>query len=167
MRETPSVPFDPLVARWFAARFGGPTPPQREGWAAIAAGRHALIAAPTGSGKTLAAFLWAIDGLVRAARDGTLEDGTRVVYVSPLKALGNDIEKNLAQPLAEIRDLAATEGIGLDQIRIAVRSGDTTPSERQAMLRHPPHVLITTPESLYILLTADKSRRMLAGARTL
>ena len=161
------MPFDPLVARWFAARFGGPTPPQREGWAAIAAGRHALIAAPTGSGKTLAAFLWAIDGLVRAARDGTLEDGTRVVYVSPLKALGNDIEKNLAQPLAEIRELAATEGIGLDQIRIAVRSGDTTPSERQAMLRHPPHVLITTPESLYILLTADKSRRMLAGARTL
>ncbi|MBU6283821.1 DEAD/DEAH box helicase, partial [bacterium] len=99
----PPVDFDPLVARWFAGRFGSPTPPQRDGWAAIAAGRHALIAAPTGSGKTLAAFLWAIDGLVRDARAGTLEDATRVVYVSPLKALGNDVEKNLARPLAEIR----------------------------------------------------------------
>ncbi|MFM7735271.1 MAG: DEAD/DEAH box helicase, partial [Alphaproteobacteria bacterium] len=160
------VDFDPLVARWFAGRFGSPTPPQRDGWAAIAAGRHALIAAPTGSGKTLAAFLWAIDGLVRDARAGTLEDGTRVVYVSPLKALGNDVEKNLARPLAEIREIAVAEGVPLDDIRIAVRSGDTTSSERQAMLRRPPHVLITTPESLFILLTADKGRRMLSGART-
>ncbi len=163
---TTPVDFDPLVARWFAGRFGSPTPPQRDGWAAIAAGRHALIAAPTGSGKTLAAFLWAIDGLVRDARAGTLEDATRVVYVSPLKALGNDVEKNLARPLAEIRELAAAEGIPLDDVRIAVRSGDTTSSERQAMLRRPPHVLITTPESLFILLTAERGRRMLSGART-
>ncbi len=160
------VRFDPLVEGWFRAFFGRPTPPQEAGWRAIAAGRDTLIAAPTGSGKTLAAFLWAIDGLVRAARDGRLEDATCVVYVSPLKALGNDIEKNLAVPLAAIRERAAEAGVDLAEIRVAVRTGDTPAAQRQSMLKHPPHVLITTPESLYILLTSEKSREMLRGART-
>ncbi|MCC6848617.1 MAG: DEAD/DEAH box helicase [Deltaproteobacteria bacterium] len=166
--SAPTLPleFDPLVAGWFADRFGAPTPPQAEGWRAIAAGRDVLVAAPTGSGKTLAAFLWAIDGLVRTARAGALADETAVVYVSPLKALGNDIRKNLEQPLAEIRARAFAAGIQLPEIRVAVRTGDTSRSERQAMVRTPPHILITTPESLYILLTADKSRRALAAART-
>jgi len=158
--------FDPLVAGWFAERFGAPTPPQAEGWAAIASGRDVLVAAPTGSGKTLAAFLWAIDGLVRRARAGVLEDRTSVVYVSPLKALGNDIRKNLEEPLAAIRARARAAGLGLPEIRAAVRSGDTPARERQAMVRRPPHVLITTPESLYILLTAERSRQALAGAET-
>ena len=163
---TPGVRFDPLVAGWFADSFRGATPPQEAGWQKIAAGRDTLIAAPTGSGKTLAAFLWAIDELVREARAGTLADATSVVYVSPLKALGNDIEKNLAVPLAAIRERADAAGVDLQGIRVAVRSGDTPQSERQAMLKHPPHVLITTPESLYILLTAEKSRLMLQSART-
>ncbi|MEB2286157.1 MAG: DEAD/DEAH box helicase [Myxococcales bacterium] len=158
--------FDPFVAGWFTERFRTPTPPQAAGWRAIAAGRDALIAAPTGSGKTLAAFLWAIDRLVRRARAGDLADETTVVYVSPLKALGNDIRKNLEQPLAEIRARALATGVHLPEIRVAVRSGDTPRRERQAMVRKPPHILITTPESLYILLTADKSRRALASART-
>ncbi len=160
------VGFDPLVAEWFTARFAAPTPPQQAGWGAIAAGRDALIAAPTGSGKTLAAFLWAIDELVRHARSGWLDDRTHVVYVSPLKALGNDIHRNLEEPLAEIRARALAAGHALPPIRVAVRSGDTPPSERQAMTKHPPHILITTPESFYILLTAEKSRRALADART-
>jgi ATP-dependent Lhr-like helicase len=158
--------FDSLVAGWFESRFTGPTPPQEAGWHAIAAGDDTLIAAPTGSGKTLAAFLWAIDGLVRAARGGHLGDETAVVYVSPLKALGNDIEKNLAGPLAEMRERSRAAGEELPEIRVAVRSGDTPQSQRQAMLRHPPHILITTPESFYILLTAERSRQMLATART-
>jgi len=143
--------FSPATAAWFAAAFAEPTPAQEGAWSAIGAGADTLVIAPTGSGKTLAAFLWAIDGLVRDGLTGDLPDETRVVYVSPLKALGNDVEKNLARPLAEIRELAAAEGIPLDDVRIAVRSGDTTSSERQAMLRRPPHVLITTPESLFIL----------------
>ncbi|MCC6763141.1 MAG: DEAD/DEAH box helicase [Deltaproteobacteria bacterium] len=163
---THALEFDPLVAGWFAERFRAPTPPQTEGWRAIAAGRDVLIAAPTGSGKTLAAFLWAIDRLVRTARSGGLVDETTVVYVSPLKALGNDIRKNLEQPLAEIRARAFATGVHLPEVRVAVRTGDTPRSERQAMVRKPPHVLITTPESLYILLTADKSRAALASART-
>jgi ATP-dependent helicase Lhr and Lhr-like helicase len=158
--------FDSLVAGWFESRFTGPTPPQEAGWRAIAAGSDTLIAAPTGSGKTLAAFLWAIDELVRAARTGALGDETSVVYVSPLKALGNDIEKNLAAPLAEMRERAQAAGEALPEIRVAVRSGDTPQAQRQAMLRHPPHILITTPESLYILLTAERSREMLSRART-
>lgn len=157
--------FDPLLEGWFVDRFGEPTPPQALGWNAIAAGRDTLIAAPTGSGKTLAAFLWAIDGLVRSAREGRLES-TTVLYVSPLKALGNDIEKNLAVPLRAVRERADDEGVDLQDIRVAVRSGDTPASERQSMLRRPPHILITTPESLYILLTAEKSRRMLRTVDT-
>ncbi|MFQ5667204.1 MAG: DEAD/DEAH box helicase, partial [Candidatus Binatia bacterium] len=161
-----NVPFHPLVARWFTDRFGAPTAPQAAGWTRIAAGTDTLIAAPTGSGKTLAAFLWAINGLVGAATAGRLQDRTSIVYVSPLKALGNDIQKNLQEPLSEIQQLAATTGTALAPIRALVRSGDTPAYERQLMLKRPPHILITTPESLYILLTAEGSRRMLAGAHT-
>jgi ATP-dependent Lhr-like helicase len=160
------VPFSPLVAHWFAERFGTPTPAQEAGWPAIAAGADTLIAAPTGSGKTLAAFLWSVDRLVRAALAGTLEARTSVVYVSPLKALGNDVQRNLAGPLAELGACAAAAGTPLPEIRVLVRSGDTPARERQAMTRRPPHILITTPESLYILLTAEGSRRFLAGADT-
>ena len=161
-----SVPFSPLVSRWFDARFGTPTPAQEGGWPAIARGADTLIAAPTGSGKTLAAFLWSLDRLLRTAAAGGLEDRTDVIYVSPLKALGNDVQRNLAGPLAEMRALAEEGGAPLPEIRAFVRSGDTPPAERQAMGRRPPHILVTTPESLYILLTAEGSRRWLGGART-
>ena len=160
------MPFHPVVRQWFSERFGQPTAPQEEGWSHISQGTDTLIAAPTGSGKTLAAFLWSIDLLVREAEAGKLEEKTSVVYVSPLKALGNDIEKNLSQPLAEIQSLAETMGISLSAIRVAVRSGDTPGHERRLMLRHPPHILITTPESLYILLTAEQSRKFLKTAET-
>src|SRR5262249_48430337 len=163
------IPFHPLVRRWFAENFSaGPTAAQRAGWAHIAEGRATLIAAPTGSGKTLAAFLWSINRLVERGLAGGLEDRTSVVYVSPLKALGNDIEKNLRVPLAGIMKLAEAEGLFLQlpEIRIAVRSGDTPAAERQAMIRRPPHILITTPESLYILLTSENGRRILSGAET-
>ncbi|MDR7418272.1 MAG: DEAD/DEAH box helicase [Armatimonadota bacterium] len=157
--------FHPLVSRWFNQRFGDPTPPQAQGWAAIAEGRDTLIAAPTGSGKTLAAFLWAINGLIETAATGRLPDETVVVYVSPLKALGNDIQKNLQEPLSGIRRFAGAESVTLPEIRVAVRSGDTPAAERGRMLRRPPHILITTPESLYILLTAERSRALLRTAR--
>jgi ATP-dependent Lhr-like helicase len=157
--------FLPFVRRWFAETFAEPTPPQRDGWDAIASGRDTLIVAPTGSGKTLAAFLWTLDQLHRLAVDGTLEDRVYVVYVSPLRALNNDIEKNLQQPLAGIRAATAGAGLDLPPIRVAVRTGDTLASARQAMTRRPPHVLITTPESLFILLTTERFRPALAGAR--
>src|SRR5437588_864072 len=157
--------FHPLVARWFNDTFGAPTPAQSEGWGAIAGARDTLIAAPTGSGKTLAAFLWAINELVTAAASGELRDETSVVYVSPLKALGNDIHKNLTVPLAAIRKLAEEDGTPLPEIRMAVRSGDTPAAERNLMVRRPPHILITTPESLYILLTAERSRAFLVNTR--
>ncbi len=159
------IPFHPLVSRWFAQRFAAPTPPQSLGWERIAEGRDTLIAAPTGSGKTLAAFLWSINGLVETATAGALPDETAVIYVSPLKALGNDIHKNLQEPLEGIRRLAAAEGVALPEIRVAVRSGDTPAGERSRMVRRPPHILITTPESLYILLTAERSRQFLRTAR--
>jgi ATP-dependent Lhr-like helicase len=159
--------FHPLIQRWFAERFQYPTLAQQQGWECIAAGQSTLIAAPTGSGKTLAAFLWSIDRLIKQALAGELGECTSVVYVSPLKALGNDIAKNLQAPLAEIYDLAGREGILLPTIRVAVRSGDTPAHERQAMVRRPPHILITTPESLYILLTASRSREFLKTAETL
>ena len=159
--------FHPLVQAWFEGRFDGPTEAQTRGWPAIAKGRHTLIAAPTGSGKTLAAFLTCLDGLVRAGLDGGLPDRTEVVYVSPLKALSNDIERNLNEPLAGIAALAESAGTPLPEIRVAVRTGDTPQSRRQAMAKRPPHVLITTPESLYILLTSESGRRALEGVRTL
>jgi ATP-dependent Lhr-like helicase len=156
--------FHPIVAAWFTERFGPPTPAQAGGWPAIASGEDTLIAAPTGSGKTLAGFLWAINALLL---DGApLPDRTSVVYVSPLKALGNDVHTNLLGPLAEIRERADAAGITLPEIRIAVRSGDTPAADRARMSRRPPHILITTPESLYILLTADGSRAFLEDART-
>src|SRR5271165_5633443 len=156
----------PLVREWFCRRFGTPTEPQEQGWPEILAGRTTLICAPTGSGKTLAAFLICIDRLVRKAIAGELRDATEVLYVSPLKALGNDIQKNLEIPLGEILALAGERGLLMPEIRTAVRTGDTLPPERRAMLKRPPHILVTTPESLYILLTADKSRAILRDVET-
>src|SRR5580704_5150580 len=156
----------PLVQDWFAGRFLTPTEPQIEGWPSILAGKATLISAPTGSGKTLAAFLVCIDALVRKALRGELEDRTEVLYVSPLKALGNDIQKNLETPLGEILQLAGQRGALMPEIRTAVRTGDTLAHERRAMLVRPPHILVTTPESLYILLTAAKSREVLRTVET-
>src|SRR6202035_251367 len=147
-------------------RFGTPTEPQEQGWPHILAGRTTLISAPTGSGKTLAAFLACIDRLVRKALAGHLHDRTEVLYVSPLKALGNDIQKNLEVPLSEILQMAGERGLLMPEIRTAVRTGDTLMHERRAMLKRPPHILVTTPESLYILLTADKSRAILRDVET-
>jgi ATP-dependent Lhr-like helicase len=147
-------------------KFGTPTEPQEQGWPHILAGRTTLISAPTGSGKTLAAFLACIDRLVRKALAGDLSDRTEVLYVSPLKALGNDIQKNLEGPLSEILALAGERGLLMPEIRTAVRTGDTLQPERRAMLKRPPHILVTTPESLYILLTADKSRAILRDVET-
>ena len=156
----------PLVGEWFVSRFGTPTEPQEQGWPHILAGRTTLISAPTGSGKTLAAFLACIDRLVRKALAGHLSDRTEVLYVSPLKALGNDIQKNLEIPLGEILELAGERGLLMPEIRTAVRTGDTLQPERRAMLKRPPHILVTTPESLYILLTSDKSRAILRDVQT-
>ena len=158
--------FHPAVATWFERRFGEPTPPQIEGWPAIREGTHTLIASPTGSGKTLAAFLCAIDDLVqRGLREG-LEDRVSVLYISPLKALSNDIEKNLRAPLEGIR--STLEDLGYDdiEIRTAVRTGDTPSHLRTKMVKKPPHIFVTTPESLYILLTSEGGRRMLSDVRT-
>src|SRR5688500_54184 len=156
--------FHPVLQSWWASRFGEPTAAQLEGWSAIRRGADNLLAAPTGSGKTHAAFLTSIDRLFREGLERELPDEVRVVYVSPLKALSADIHKNLAEPRREIRALA--EGLGFPPVRItaAVRSGDTPQSERAAMLRTPPHILVTTPESLYLLLTAERSRQMLKSA---
>ncbi len=163
-----SIPgFHPAVAGWFSDRFEAPTPAQRRGWAAIRSGQNTLIAAPTGSGKTLAAFLNAVDELYREGEErGGLPDQTRVLYVSPLKALSADIHRNLAEPRREIRRKAAALGSSAVKITAAIRTGDTSSSERQAMLRRPPHILVTTPESLYLLLTARRSREVLATVRT-
>jgi len=159
--------FHPAVRAWFTRRFAGPTDPQRHGWPAIAAGQHTLITAPTGSGKTLAAFLWAIDALVQEAAAGTLQDRISVVYVSPLKALNNDIHRNLAEPLLGIREAAREAGLPLPDLRAAVRTGDTPAAERAAMGRRPPHILITTPESLFILLASERMRAALRPVRYL
>jgi ATP-dependent Lhr-like helicase len=158
--------FDPLIIEWFMRRFSAPTQPQIMGWPEIRSGHDVLISAPTGSGKTLSAFLICLDGLVRAARGESLPDETAVVYISPLKALSNDIRKNLDTPLAQIAALAAEKGIDLAPIRTAVRTGDTPMWERQQMGKQPPHILVTTPESFFILLTAEGSRRMLRTTRT-
>ncbi|HXW88470.1 MAG TPA: DEAD/DEAH box helicase [Streptosporangiaceae bacterium] len=160
--------FHPAVRAWFERRFpAGPTPPQAAGWAEIAAGRHTLIAAPTGSGKTLAAFLVCIDRIYRATAEGTESTaGPQVVYVSPLKALAVDIRQNLERPLAEIAEEAARLGMSAPDIRVSVRTGDTAAAERAAMLKRPPHFLITTPESLYLLITAERSRAMLRPVTT-
>ena len=157
-----SFRFHPAVARWFEQTFGSPTEPQVRGWPAIQSGRHVLISAPTGSGKTLAAFLASLDALFREGARTDLPDETQVVYVSPLKALSNDIRKNLQEPLAGIRALLReTEGRDID-VRAEVRTGDTTAAQRQALIKKPPHILVTTPESLYLLLTSESGRRHVA-----
>jgi ATP-dependent helicase Lhr and Lhr-like helicase len=160
--------FHPLVQQWFASRFSRVTEPQEAGWPLIRSGQDILISAPTGSGKTLAAFLHSLDSLVQQATAGTLADETQVLYVSPLKALSNDVRINLQVPLAEIGTLAHSRGIAkFPEIRVAVRTGDTPAWERQEMGKRAPHILVTTPESLFILLTAERSRKMLRTVRTL
>src|ERR1700751_322972 len=162
----PALLFHPAVAEWFEQSVAAPTAAQAEAWPVIQAGRHVLIAAPTGSGKTLAAFLAAIDALVRQGQEGRLKDETQIVYVSPLKALSNDIQRNLEAPLAGVREALRTQGLPDVDIRSWVRTGDTPTAERQRMGREPPHIVVTTPESLYILLGSDSGRKMLATART-
>jgi ATP-dependent Lhr-like helicase len=162
-----SFDFHPAVAHWFEQTFGSPTEPQLRGWPAIQSGRHVLISAPTGSGKTLAAFLASLDLLFREGEQTDLPDETHVVYVSPLKALSNDIRKNLQEPLAGIRALVReTNGREID-VRAEVRTGDTTAAQRQSLIKKPPHILVTTPESLYLLLTSESGRRILSTTRTL
>ncbi len=158
--------FHPAVAAWFRSRFPAPTPAQEQAWPAIQAGRNVLVAAPTGSGKTLSALLAALDALVREGQAGSLPDETRIVYVSPLKALSNDIESNLAAPLKGIRAELTRLGSRSVDIRTAVRTGDTPQTERARMRRQPPHIVVTTPESLYILLGSKSGRQMLASTRT-
>jgi len=162
----PESGFHAAVTHWVSQTFGSPTPCQAKAWPAIQSGQHTLVAAPTGSGKTLAAFLSAIDDLVRQSVAGTLGDTTAVVYVSPLKALSNDIERNLNVPLQCIHATLERDGIEHVPIRAALRTGDTPQVARAAMRRRPPHILVTTPESLYILLTSDSGREMLSHVRT-
>jgi ATP-dependent Lhr-like helicase len=158
--------FHPAVARWFEQTFGSPTEPQIRGWPEIQSGRHVLISAPTGSGKTLAAFLASLDLLFREGVASELPDETQIVYVSPLKALSNDIRKNLQEPLAGIRALLQQNGAREIDVRAEVRTGDTTAAQRRALIKKPPHILVTTPESLYLLLTSESGRKMLSTVRT-
>src|SRR5690242_19554502 len=158
--------FHPAVTRWFERTFPSATEPQLHAWPQIKQQRHTLIAAPTGSGKTLAAFLSAIDVLVRLGVEGKLDDTTHVIYVSPLKALSNDVQRNLQLPLEGIQTELRSMKLPEVNIRTLVRSGDTPASERTAMTKRPPHIVVTTPDSLYILLTSDGGRRMLETART-
>jgi len=159
--------FHPASRAWFASTLGQPTPAQADAWPAIQAGKHTLIAAPTGSGKTLAAFYAVIDRMVCEAQQKQLVTQTRVLYISPLKALSNDIERNLKQPLAGIEDELFLQGAHPADIRIAVRTGDTPQAERQKMLKNPPHILVTTPESIYLLLTSAHGRNMLRSVDTI
>jgi len=158
--------FHPVLHDWFVGKFRAPTDPQRLGWPSILADRHTLIAAPTGSGKTMSAFMVPLDRLFRRAVAGELVDAVDVLYVSPLKALSNDIRRNLVTPLIEIEAAAHAAGLAPQPIRVAVRTGDTPARERQQMLKRPPQILVTTPESLYLLLTSSKSREILRGVRT-
>lgn len=158
--------FHPAVAGWFQQQFPAPTPVQTRAWRAINSGEHTLITAPTGSGKTLAAFLAVIDGLIKRSVEEGLRDETCILYVSPLKALSNDIQKNLQAPLMGIRDGLLERGLADAPIRAGVRTGDTPQSERARMRKRPPHILVTTPESLYILLTSESGRNTLRSVRT-
>ena len=161
--------FSPYVREWFQATLGEPTPPQREGWPPIQRGENTLILAPTGSGKTLAAFLWGIDEIYHelAQTQGQPQTGVRLLYVSPLKALNHDVERNLRAPLVGIRNAALRLGMDLPELRVAVRTGDTPNAVRASMVHNPPHILITTPESLYLLLTSPRARHMFNLLRTL
>ncbi len=158
--------FHPAVRTWFERRFGAPTDAQAGGWPEIVAGRDTLISAPTGSGKTLAAFLVSIDRLIKDADAGTLDDSVHVVYISPLKALSSDIRRNLEEPLEAIAEVAKEMGLPEVRIRTALRTGDTTQHERQQIIKDPPHILITTPESLYLMVTAERSREILRNVKT-
>jgi ATP-dependent Lhr-like helicase len=162
----PLSQFHPIITVWFRNRFGTPTDVQARSWPAIRLQSDTLISAPTGSGKTLAAFLSCIDGLLKQALACDLKDHTQVVYVSPLKALSNDVQKNLQQPLAEISEGALAAGFLTPPIRVEVRTGDTPPWRRRQMVQRPPHILITTPESLFLLLTSEKSRVLFRHVRT-
>jgi ATP-dependent Lhr-like helicase len=157
--------FEPYVWDWFTSAFDAPSPPQVEAWPAIARGENTLVFSPTGSGKTLAAFLWCINDLFALAGRQELRDAVHVLYVSPLKALNNDIQKNLVEPLAGIRERAASAGLDLPEVRSQVRTGDTPPSERAQMAHHPPHIFITTPESLFIILSTEKMRQAFRAVR--
>src|SRR5690606_8955009 len=158
--------FHPAVAAWLQRAFGAPTPAQRDAWPLLAQGRDVLIAAPTGSGKTLAAFMAAIDALVRQSQQSPLPDKTFVVYISPLKALSNDIHRNLELPLAGISEELQKLGLDDHGIRTFVRTGDTPATSRQLMRKLPPHIVITTPESFYVLLGSESGRDMLRHVRT-
>ena len=158
--------FHPIISGWFRERFGSPTDPQRAGWPRIAAGEDVLIAAPTGSGKTLAAFLACLDALVKRALAAPLDDTIAILYISPLKALSNDVHRNLEAPLAELAVYAAKLGERFPEIRVATRTGDTPPAERAKMAKRPPHILVTTPESLYVLLTSASGRVALGSLHT-
>src|SRR3954469_15131890 len=165
-RIPPSLkPFHPLVRKWFTETLGAPSPPQREGWPAIANGSSTLILAPTGTGKTLTAFLWELNQLIVDGSENPLANAVHILYVSPLKALNNDIQRNLEQPLNELRDRCNAEGKPFPEIRVAVRTGDTPASARARMIRKSPHILITTPESLHIMLTSTRGRGMFGGVR--
>src|SRR6266487_1301194 len=157
--------FHPLVRRWFKETFGEPSDPQREGWPAIASGAHTLILAPTGTGKTLAAFLWELNEIIERGTKEPLPNAIHLLYISPLKALNNDIQRNLDQPLTQLREQFGAAGKKFPEIRIAVRTGDTPASARARMLRKSPHILITTPESLNIMLTSVRGRGMFNTAR--
>jgi len=157
--------FHPVVRKWFAESLGKPSEPQRKGWPAIASGGHTLILAPTGTGKTLAAFLWELNALIVEGMKQPLANGVHLLYISPLKALNNDIQRNLEMPLAELRRRFEAEGKSFPEIRVAVRTGDTPPSARARMLRKSPHILITTPESLNIMLTSVRGRGMFHSVR--
>jgi len=166
--RTPANPlasFHPLVREWFAETLGEPSAPQREGWPAIASGDDTLILAPTGTGKTLSAFLYELNALIIEGQAKPLANAVHMLYVSPLKALSNDIERNLAQPLAELKERFAAAGEHFPEIRVAVRTGDTSSAARARMLRRTPHILITTPESLHIMLTNIRSRTMFSALR--
>ena len=157
--------FHPIVRKWFAETLGKPSEPQRKGWPAIASGSHTLILAPTGTGKTLAAFLWELNALIVEGMKKPLANGVHLLYISPLKALNNDIQRNLEIPLAELRERFEEAGKEFPEIRVAVRTGDTPASARARMLRKSPHILITTPESLNIMLTSLRGRGMFSATR--
>src|ERR671927_665104 len=158
-------PFHPHIRRWFKETLGEPSDPQRLGWPAIASGEHVLILAPTGTGKTLAAFLWELNALITEGLERPLANAVHLLYVSPLKALNNDIQRNLERPLAELQGRFERAGERFPEIRVAVRTGDTPPSARARMMRKTPHILITTPESLHIMLTSVKGRGMFSALR--